>query len=48
MDLKQALKSLQDKAGVAPAPGAAAQPKAPLVEIFHSVQGEGRFVGVSQ
>lgn len=46
MDLKQALKSLQDKAGVAPAPGAAAQPKAPLVEIFHSVQGEGRFVGV--
>ena len=46
MDLKQALKSLQDKAGVAPAPGAAAQPKAPLIEIFHSVQGEGRYVGV--
>ena len=44
MDLKQALKSLQDKAGVAPAPGAAAQPKAPLIEIFHSVQGEGRYV----
>jgi 7-carboxy-7-deazaguanine synthase len=47
MDLRQALKNLQPQAGPA---GAAARggamPKAPLVEIFHSVQGEGRFVGV--
>ncbi len=45
MDLKQALKNLQ-KGDTAPAivrPSAA--PKAPLIEIFHSVQGEGRFVG---
>lgn len=47
MDLKQALKSLQGKEQAAPAskPGAP-MPKAPLIEIFHSVQGEGRFVGV--
>jgi 7-carboxy-7-deazaguanine synthase len=44
VDLKRALRSLQetdrrdDKAS--------ASAKAPLVEIFHSVQGEGRFVGV--
>ncbi len=47
MDLREALKGLQAKAGPAPAGAAAATaPKAPLVEIFHSVQGEGRFVGV--
>ncbi|MBL8755686.1 MAG: 7-carboxy-7-deazaguanine synthase QueE [Planctomycetes bacterium] len=48
MDLKQALKQLQTREGQGPAaarPGAP-MPKAPLVEIFHSVQGEGRFVGV--
>lgn len=47
MDLKQALKNLQTNEQRAPA-GAprAAMPKAPLIEIFHSVQGEGRFVGV--
>jgi len=47
MDLKQALKSLEGKAQASPSakPGVAV-PKAPLIEIFHSVQGEGRFVGV--
>lgn len=47
MDLKQALKSLEGKAQASPSakPGVA-MPKAPLIEIFHSVQGEGRFVGV--
>lgn len=47
MDLKQALQNLQGKGQPAAAgPRAAAMPKAPLIEIFHSVQGEGRFVGV--
>src|SRR5678810_691591 len=46
MDLKQALRTLQSKdQGAAPVlPGPV--PKAPLIEVFHSVQGEGRFVGV--
>lgn len=47
MDLKQALRQLQQKDGPAPAPARASSlPKAPLIEIFHSVQGEGRFVGM--
>ncbi len=47
MDLKQALRQLQQKDAAAPAPARASSlPKAPLIEIFHSVQGEGRFVGV--
>jgi organic radical activating enzyme len=48
MDLKQALKSLQTREaqGATPARPGAPMPKAPLIEIFHSVQGEGRFVGV--
>jgi 7-carboxy-7-deazaguanine synthase len=47
MDLRQTLKGLQTKEGAAAASArAAAMPKAPLIEIFHSVQGEGRFVGV--
>ncbi len=47
MDLKQALKSIEGKAQTASSakPGVA-MPKAPLIEVFHSVQGEGRFVGV--
>jgi len=46
MDLKQALRTLQskDQAQTPARPGPA--PKAPLIEVFHSVQGEGRFVGV--
>ena len=40
MDLKQALKTLQAKDQPLPAgPRGAPTPKAPLVEIFHSVQG---------
>jgi organic radical activating enzyme len=47
MDLKQALKNLHASEQRAPAGArATASPKAPLIEIFHSVQGEGRFVGV--
>jgi organic radical activating enzyme len=52
MDLKQALESLVGKSpdggaeASAATRSAAAMPKAPLIEIFHSVQGEGRFVGV--
>ena len=47
MDLRQALKGLQAKDAVAPADARGPAPaKAPLIEIFHSVQGEGRFVGV--
>ena len=48
MDLKRALKSLQDAdaRGEPASAGASAAAKAPLIEIFHSVQGEGRFVGV--
>lgn len=45
MDFKQALSKLQTKpSGDAPAAGGPA--RAPLIEIFHSIQGEGRFVGV--
>ncbi|MBM4062377.1 MAG: 7-carboxy-7-deazaguanine synthase QueE [Planctomycetes bacterium] len=44
MDLKRALRELQGDAGRAAKPEPAA--RAPLVEIFHSIQGEGRFVGV--
>lgn len=43
MDLKRALQGLQDASR---APGAVPSAKAALIEIFHSVQGEGRFVGV--
>ncbi|MFY9344629.1 MAG: 7-carboxy-7-deazaguanine synthase QueE [Planctomycetota bacterium] len=49
MDLESALKKLRPGAGAAPAADQlAAKPgaRAPLVEIFHSIQGEGRFVGV--
>jgi len=47
VDLKQALKKLQTQDGAAPARSQISPlPKAPLIEIFHSVQGEGRFVGV--
>jgi 7-carboxy-7-deazaguanine synthase len=48
MDLKKALRELQQKEGREPqgaAPVTAA--RAPLIEIFHSIQGEGRFVGQS-
>lgn len=44
MDLKRALRSLQETDRRDDRASASA--KAPLVEIFHSVQGEGRFVGV--
>ncbi|HEX6811832.1 MAG TPA: 7-carboxy-7-deazaguanine synthase QueE [Planctomycetota bacterium] len=48
MDLKRALRSLQAKdAKEAAEPVRRAEtPRAPLIEIFHSVQGEGRFIGV--
>jgi 7-carboxy-7-deazaguanine synthase len=49
MDLKRALQQLQAKApegASAAGPVASQQPKAPLIEVFHSVQGEGRFVGM--
>jgi len=45
VDLKRALRSLQQKEGAAPGQRAET-PRAPLIEIFHSVQGEGRFVGM--
>lgn len=45
MDFKQALSKLQTKAAGDPPP-AGGPARAPLVEIFHSIQGEGRFVGV--
>jgi 7-carboxy-7-deazaguanine synthase len=45
MDLKKALQQLQDK-GELPSPKVVDGAKAPLIELFHSVQGEGRFVGV--
>lgn len=45
MDLKRALRDLQEK-GDMPVPKSANAAKAPLIEIFHSVQGEGRFVGM--
>lgn len=41
MDLKRALQKLQ----TGPAPVASNSPRAPLIEIFDSYQGEGRFVG---
>ena len=44
MDLKKALHDLQKKGAETPA--ARPNVRAPLIEIFHSVQGEGRFVGV--
>jgi organic radical activating enzyme len=44
VDLKRALRDLQQHAGQ-PA-REPQQPRAPLIEIFHSIQGEGRFVGV--
>ncbi len=44
MDLKGALRDLQQKKQVAA--DEAKEARAPLVEVFHSVQGEGRFVGV--
>lgn len=48
MDLKKALRDLQAKdskeGGVVAKP--ATNTRAPLVEIFHSIQGEGRFVGM--
>lgn len=43
MDLKGALRELQSKRPVSRS--AADEPRAPLVELFHSIQGEGRFVG---
>jgi organic radical activating enzyme len=50
MDLKRALQQLQAKApegaAAATGPRGTPMPKAPLIEIFHSVQGEGRFTGV--
>lgn len=47
MDLKRALQQLQAKAPEAKGGPVASQPaRAPLIEIFHSVQGEGRFVGM--
>jgi organic radical activating enzyme len=46
VDLKRALKDLQQRGAPAPNSEGARQPVAPLIEIFHSIQGEGRFVGV--
>jgi len=45
VDLKRALKSLQQKESAGSATRAET-PRAPLIEIFHSVQGEGRFIGM--
>lgn len=44
MDLRQALNDLQSKK--AEKEQQAKEARAPLIEIFHSVQGEGRYVGV--
>lgn len=44
MDLKRALQDLQTKKQETAR--REREPRAPLVEIFHSIQGEGRFVGV--
>ena len=44
MDLKGALRDLRDKKESADRQRKEA--RAPLIEVFHSVQGEGRFVGV--
>ncbi|MBL8727818.1 MAG: 7-carboxy-7-deazaguanine synthase QueE [Planctomycetes bacterium] len=47
MDLKRALADLQQsQPGRAAGARDAALARAPLIEIFHSIQGEGRFVGV--
>ncbi len=47
MDLKRALADLQQsQPGAIGGDRAAAAPRAPLIEIFHSIQGEGRFVGM--
>lgn len=45
MDLKKALRDLEAKEG-RPLARSTPAAKAPLIEIFHSIQGEGRFVGV--
>ncbi len=44
MDLKRALQGLQQ--AERRDDGASPMAKAPLIEVFHSVQGEGRFVGM--
>ncbi|MCK5941545.1 MAG: 7-carboxy-7-deazaguanine synthase QueE [Planctomycetes bacterium] len=44
MDLEGALRGLQQKKQAADRE--AKEARAPLIEIFHSIQGEGRFVGV--
>jgi len=44
MDLKGALRDLQSKQQRQEK--ASKEPRAPLIELFHSIQGEGRFVGV--
>lgn len=47
MDLKRALANLRPAPGRdAGGGGAQAAARAPLIEVFHSIQGEGRFVGV--
>lgn len=44
MNLGKALQDLRDRQSERG--GGGPSPKAPLIEVFHSVQGEGRFVGV--
>jgi pyruvate-formate lyase-activating enzyme len=44
MDLRRALTDLRQKTVRDEAEQKS--PRAPLIEVFHSVQGEGRFVGV--
>jgi 7-carboxy-7-deazaguanine synthase len=47
VDLKRALADLQKSSPVRDGGGNdPALPRAPLIEVFHSIQGEGRFVGV--
>ncbi|MBL9078911.1 MAG: 7-carboxy-7-deazaguanine synthase QueE [Planctomycetes bacterium] len=46
MDLKRALQGLQPQSRRGDDAARRAVPRAPLIEVFHSVQGEGRFVGV--
>jgi len=46
MDLKRRSKPAANEQRAPAGARAPAMPKAPLIEIFHSVQGEGRFVGV--
>lgn len=45
MDLKKALQQLQSKPDAGAGASPTRSPRAPLIEIFWSVQGEGRFVG---